>query len=410
MKLYYICVIIDQNERFDIEAEERKGAVEKSVKIYDVVIIGAGASGLMCAAHLDPNKKTLLIDANDKIARKIKISGGGKCNITNKYVSARNYLGDLERVKRTLARFSNADLLDFLKRNGLEVVLRKGAFYFCRKSADEVIELLQKLTRKKELLLGAKVMSVRKEGERFIVETTKGERYAKNVVVASGGASYKSIGASDIALEIAKSFGIHYTPFRPALVGMTLQKEQFWMKELSGISLDVVITVETRRIEGALLFAHRGISGPAVLNASLYWKKGMISVDFLPFEKIEKLVEYGGKKFVSSVLPLPKRFSKAFLRHIGVGDKECAKLTQQERKKLALLHRYDFAPAGNFGFSKAEVSLGGVDTNELLENFEAKKVKGLYFIGEAVDITGELGGYNFQWAFSSAVVCAKGLA
>ena len=374
--------------------------------LYDIIIIGAGASGLMCAAHLHPKQKVLLIDANDKIARKIKISGGGKCNITNKYVSTKNYVGDSDFVKRTLDRFSNEDLLVFLKRNGVDPVLRKGEFYFCKRSSDEIIELFRKLTKKRDFLLGAKVTSVQKEGELFTVETTKGKRQAVKVIVASGGESYKSIGASDVALLIAESFGIEYTPFRPALVGMTLQKEQFWMKELSGIAVDVAMMIDAKRIEGSLLFAHRGISGPAVLNASLYWKKGAISIDFFPKEDLKKRIDIGGKKFISSVVPLPKRFIKAFLAHLDIQDKECDRLTRDERKMLTAIHRYSFAPAGNFGFSKAEVSLGGVHTDELCESFEAKKVKHLYFIGESVDITGELGGYNFQWAFASGKVCA----
>ena len=377
--------------------------------MYDVIIIGAGASGLMCAANLHPKQKVLLIDANEKIARKIKISGGGKCNITNRSVSSQNYVGKRSFVKKTLERFNNGDLLEFLKRNGLEPVLRKGEFYFCKKSSDEIIELFERLTKKRELLLGAKVSAVRKEGEHFLIETTKGAKRAKKVIVASGGESFKSIGASDIALKIAKSFGISYTPFSPALVGMTLQKDQFWMKELSGISIDVAIKVNEKKIEGSMLFAHRGISGPAVLNASLYWKKGLLYVDFLPKHNVEKLLKQGGRKFISSVLPLPKRFTKAFLAHTGVEDKECAKVTRSEKEKLLQLHSYGFAPAGNFGFSKAEVSLGGVDIDEVSENFESHKVKGLYFLGEALDVTGELGGYNFQWAFATGYLCAESL-
>ena len=377
--------------------------------IYDIIIIGVGASGLMCAAHLHPKQKVLLIDGNDKIAKKIKISGGGKCNLTNKYVSEKNYIGRSDFVKNALKRFSQDDFLHFLRENGLQPVLRKGEFYFCPQSSEELIGLLQKLTKKRVFLLGAKVSEVTKEGERFEVSTTKGKYRAHHVVVASGGESYKTIGASAVALDIAKHFEIAYTPFKPALVGMTLQKEQFWFKELSGVSVDVAIDVEGKHIEGALLFAHRGISGPAVLNASLYWKKGTITVDFLLKYSIEKLMQQGKKRFISSILPLPKRFTKAFLGHVGIKDKECAKLSHEELAKLATLQNYSFAPAGNFGFSKAEVSLGGVHTDELTEEFEVKKAQGLYFIGEALDVTGELGGYNFQWAFTSGYICAKGL-
>jgi predicted Rossmann fold flavoprotein len=190
---------------------------------------------------------------------------------------------------------------------------------------------------------------------------------------------------------------------------LTVQKEQFWMKELSGVSVDVRITVAQKKIEGSLLFAHKGISGPAVLNTSLYWKKGEITVDFLPYHNINQLLKQFPNKQITTVLGLPKRFSKKFLEVIGVADKQCKKVLEKEKQKLQQIHTYRFAPAGNFGFSKAEVSLGGVCTDALKENFESKDVASLYFIGEGVDVTGELGGYNFQWAFASGVVCARGL-
>ncbi|MDQ7044251.1 MAG: NAD(P)/FAD-dependent oxidoreductase, partial [Sulfurimonas sp.] len=185
--------------------------------------------------------------------------------------------------------------------------------------------------------------------------------------------------------------------------------EQFWMRELSGLSCYVHIKVGERVLKEEMLFAHKGISGPAVLSASLYWKKGVISIDFLPDKSITQLV-MGSKKLVSSVINLPKRLSKALLLAVGVEDKECKKLTKEDIKNLSKLHEYSFAPAGNFGFTKAEVSRGGVIASELeFKTCEAKKVKGLHFIGEVVDITGELGGYNFQWAFSSAYICAKAI-
>jgi len=182
------------------------------------------------------------------------------------------------------------------------------------------------------------------------------------------------------------------------------------MKALSGLSCFVEIKVADRVLREEMLFAHKGISGPAVLSASLYWEKGDVSIDFLPSNPIEELVKKGGKKLLSSVVPLPKRLAKALLQAIEIKDKECAKIEKEELQKLMQVHNYTFAPAGNFGFTKAEVSRGGVMSNELnQESLEAKKVKGLYFIGEVVDITGELGGYNFQWAFSSAYVCAKAI-
>ena len=181
------------------------------------------------------------------------------------------------------------------------------------------------------------------------------------------------------------------------------------MRELSGLSCYVHIKVGNRTLKEEMLFAHKGISGPAVLSASLYWQKGGLSIDFLPNANIVELVSES-KKLVSSVMPLAKRLSKALLNAIDVKDKECKKLTKEEKEKLKYLHNYSFAPAGNFGFTKAEVSKGGVLAEELnVKTLESKKVKGLYFIGEVVDITGELGGYNFQWAFSSAFLCAKAM-
>ena len=181
------------------------------------------------------------------------------------------------------------------------------------------------------------------------------------------------------------------------------------MKELSGLSCYVNIKVENKILKEDLLFAHKGISGPAVLSASLYWKKGNISIDFLPNENILELTN-GSKKLVSSIINLPKRLAKAILKALHVEDVECKKLTKEMLENLQRIHNYEFAPAGNFGFTKAEVCRGGVLTDELnLATLEALHVEDLYFIGEVVDVTGELGGYNFQWAFSSAVTCAQNI-
>jgi len=379
------------------------------MKIYEIIILGAGASGLMCASNLGKKKSVAIIDGNEKPAKKLKISGGGKCNITNAHVALENFDGESRLLATVLKKFSRDRLLEWLERNRVELELRKGRYYFCKESADAVIELLKRSAKHSELILNHKILSVTKESDVFSVLTDRGTFQAKKVVVATGGESFKSIGASAIGLEIAKSFGIGVKPFSPALVGLTLQKEQFWMKELSGLSCFVQIKVGDRVLEEEMLFAHKGISGPAVLSASLYWKKGEISIDFLPNVSIDKLTK-GSKKLVSSLLPLPKRLAKALLNAVGCKDKESNKLTKEEKMLLNTLHHYTFAPAGNFGFTKAEVSRGGVLAEELdFATLEATKVKNLYFIGEVVDVTGELGGYNFQWAFSSGYVCAKGL-
>jgi predicted Rossmann fold flavoprotein len=379
------------------------------MKIYDVLILGAGASGLMCASKLKSSWHVGIVDCNAKVAAKLKISGGGKCNITNVSVSEDNFDGDAELVGSVLETFSKEDLLNFLNENGIKPEIRKERYYFCRESSDEIINVLKKMTRHVQTLLNTEILEVDKVDNMFQVKTSRGILKAKQVVVATGGKSYKTLGASEIGLEIAKKFGLKVKEFTPALVGMTLQKEQFWMKELSGLSCYVHIKVNDKLLKEEMLFAHKGISGPAVLSASLYWQKGNMSINFLPNENIYELIK-GSKKLLSSVIPLPKRLSKAILDALKIEDVECKKIAPHAMIELEKIHNYEFAPAGNFGFTKAEASRGGVLAEELHSNsLEARHVENLYFIGEVVDVTGELGGYNFQWAFSSGVVSAKAI-
>ncbi len=377
------------------------------MKIYDVIILGAGASSLMCASHLKKSLDVAIIDTNNKVAQKLKISGGGKCNITNVAVSEKNFDGDEEFIKSVLQRFSKDDLLNFLDRHNVELTLRKKRYFFCKNSSDDIINVLKKLTSKHRFILDAEILEVYKADDIFHIKTTKATFKSKKLIVATGAKSFAPLGASDIGLKIAKSFDIKYKEFHPALVGLTVQKEQFWMKSLSGLSCYVKIKVDGKTLEEDMLFAHKGISGPAILSASLYWKKGKISIDFLPNKNIFTLTK-NTKKLVSSVIGLPKRLSVEILKALGVKDVACNKLDKDNKEKLSLIHNYEFAPAGNFGFAKAEVCRGGVDTKELQnDSLQSKTVKNLYFIGEVVDVTGELGGYNFQWAFSSGVVCAR---
>ncbi|MEA2099837.1 MAG: aminoacetone oxidase family FAD-binding enzyme [Campylobacterota bacterium] len=379
------------------------------MKIYDVIILGAGASGLMCASHLDNSLDVMIVDINEKVAKKLKISGGGKCNITNVDVSANNFDGDVELVSEALEVFSKDDLLKFLKENGVKPVIRKDRYYFCKNSSDEIINILKKKTGFAKTLFNCEISDVTKNSDIFELKSSKGIFKAKKIVVATGGKSFKNLGASDIGLKIAKDFGLEVTEFTPALVGMTLQPAQFWMKSLSGLSCEVEIKVAGKTLKEEMLFAHKGISGPCILSASLYWRKGDMSIDFLPNHNIIDLTK-GSKKLVSSVIPLPKRLSKEILKALDIKDVECKKLTLESKEKLQNIHNYEFAPAGNFGFTKAEVCRGGVVGDELDKNsLESKKVKDLYFIGEVVDVTGELGGYNFQWAFSSGIVCARSI-
>ena len=363
----------------------------------------------MCAAQLREKStlKIAIIDGNMKPALKLKASGGGKCNLTNVEVDATHFLGEETLVSHALKVFSKEALLQYFHNGGLRPVIRKERYYFCPKSSDEVISILMGKVSGCEMLMGHKIVSV--EGNSpFIVTTDKAKFTASKMVVATGGASYKELGASDIGLKIAQEYGHAVVPFAPALVGLTLQPKEFWMKELSGISFPASIRVGEKVLDEDLLFAHKGISGPVVLSASLYWHRGEIAINFCP--NIDLAALKNEKKLLSTALPLPKRFTKAFLEAIELEDKPCNRLNAEEFAKLSLIKNYKMAPSGTFGLTKAEVCRGGVASDQLeSQTLQSAKISGLYFIGETVDVTGELGGYNFQWAFSSAVVCAMSI-
>ena len=528
--------------------------MSKICKIYDVLIIGAGAAGLFLAANLR-GKSVAILEKNATPGKKILASGGGRCNVTNRRIDASNYLGDANFVKNIL---KNLDFKDVLKFFGeLKFNEQKQNQFFCESGAKDVLGVLLKRAKQSgaQIFCGVCVKSARKiladengeitdaflalNGDKFegscgsdapnlqkfkrnldeifeVVTENADKFYAKNLVVASGGLSYKSLGASDIGYEIAQSFGIKVIPPAPALVGFTLQKEEFWFKNLSGVCFPAQILLERApqksgdadvsadkfsvrreiiganlkqpsgkpaplqtgglnsqkavtfagqrqngeilelnlaaneatldknresyesdakfnasqetefnggeilngdakvwkssqkkqiKIAGGVLFAHKGISGPAVLNASLFWQKGLIEINFCPNFSIETAQK--SKKQLSTVLPLPRRFTLEFLRAAELSDKPYGKYSQAEREKILLLFSYRFAPAGTFGFERAEVTKGGVDTNALEADCGVKGVRGLYFIGEVLNVTGMLGGYNLHFAFACALRAAN---
>lgn len=354
------------------------------------------------------NKRVCIIDANNDIGAKIKVSGGGKCNITNKNVSFKNYLGDENFLKPILQTLSPQEFLKFCKDNGLfpsfNEKIVKGT-YFCQSSKD-VLSMFKKLTTNTKYFLNTIVKDVSREENYFVIKTNKQPIEAKKVVIASGGISFPVLNASSIAYDIAKKFNHTITTTNPALVGFTVQKEQFWFKKLSGISAFVKTSVEGKSFEGNILFAHKGCSGPVILNSSLYWKKGKMSIDFLPNHDINKLLN--SNKKISTALPLSKRFIQEFLSSIELENKAVSSLKNEEIEQLKKLKNYEFAPAGNFGFTKAEVTKGGISTSEIDEyTMQSKLQKDLFFLGECLDVTGELGGYNFHFAWASAKVCSK---
>jgi predicted Rossmann fold flavoprotein len=362
--------------------------------LFDTIILGGGASGLFLGNFL--KKNYLIIEHNREIGAKIKVSGGGKCNITNKIISENNYRGDKELVKKVLERFSNKDLLSWLRKNNLEVIEAKKNQYFF-KSSEVLLNFFKKNVKN---IFRAEIIEVKFEKDRFKIITDKEIFYAKNVIVTTGGISFRKLGATDIGYKIAENFGHSIISPRPALVGFTVQKSENWFKNLSGISFEAEVRVGDKRFRQNILFSHRGITGPAILNASLWWDKGKIIINFLRKDVFSYFKN--PNKQISTQLPLPKRFVKEFLAAHNLKDKKIKELKPQEKEKLKFLNNYEFAPAGTFGFERAEVTKGGVNTDELNEFLESKFQKRLYFAGEVVDVTGELGGYNFQWAFSSA--------
>jgi len=375
------------------------------------MILGAGASGMMCAAQLNElsSLDVLVVEGNERAAKKLRISGGGKCNITNVNVDSHHYLGDCDVIDAVFSQFSKDDLLSWLQERGLTPVVRKEQYYFCADSSDEIIAVLSRASSKSDYLYNQKIRTLTKN-KYFELSTQAGRFKAKRVVVATGAKSFSSLGASEIGLDLARHFGHKVNPFAPALAGLTLQPKEFWMKELSGISFPAEVAVEGRVLREDMLLTHRGLSGPVILSASLYWNRGEVSINFLPGSDLTRVMR-NNRKLLSTALPLPKRFTQALLDAAGVKEKACDSYRDDEKKTLAgLFHRYTFAPAGTYGFAKAEVCKGGVSTEDINGwTLESNLAEGLYFTGEVLDVTGELGGYNFQWAFSSAAVVARNI-
>ncbi|CAA6828311.1 MAG: NAD(FAD)-utilizing dehydrogenases [uncultured Sulfurovum sp.] len=374
---------------------------------YKVIIVGGGASGLMLASLL-PKNTTLVIESNAKLAAKVHVSGGGKCNITNSKMGSEYFLADKEFIAPALKKFNEKSLLSWLSRQGLEPEIRKETQYFCKNSSKELVTILEKESRKQSVHLNENVLSASKKSGIFFVQTNKNLYECQHLVIASGGLSFPKLGASSVGYDLAISFGHSVTKVAPALVGFTVQKEQFFFKELSGASCDVEIEVSNEICSGALLFTHKGMSGPAILDASLFWEKGKIKIDFLPAFNWKTIKD--SRKNISTLLPLPKRITKAFLVQFNLSDKPFNMMSVEEIEKLKVLNHYILSPAGTFGYSKAEVTKGGIDTDEIeKETMMSKKEEALYFLGEVLNVTGKLGGYNFQWAFSSAYVCSRDL-
>ena len=388
----------------------------------DVIIIGAGAAGLMAAATAGYRGKSVtVVDMGKKPGRKILISGGGRCNFTNENASAENYLCQNPHfAKSALSRYSAQDFIELVDRHGLNYHHKTLGQLFCDNSAQDIVDILMTECEWAgvNITLRSEVISVSKNETGYVV-VTSGESYqCESLVIASGGLTMPKLGASPIGYKVAEQFGLNVLPTMAALVPFTLHdhdKQKF--DGLSGISLATVVTSENgTSFKENILFTHRGLSGPAILQISSFWRSGQaVTINLLPETSIENLLtqwrETSGQKSLKNMLAtiLPKRFIEALVKQKDITDKAINQISNDEITYLSqYLHNWQIKPNGTEGYRTAEVTLGGVDTDELSsKTFEAKKSKGLFFIGEAIDVTGWLGGYNFQFAWGSGVACGQ---
>jgi hypothetical protein len=377
----------------------------------DVVIIGAGAAGMMCAIEAGHRgRNVVLLDHAEKLGEKIRISGGGRCNFTNIDTRPENFLsGNSDFCRSALARYTPRDFTALVEKHGIAWHEKKLGQLFCDGSAQQIIDMLKAECddARVQLCMPAKVTSIEKR-ERFLVATNRGGFDCQSLVIASGGLSIPQIGASPFGYRIAEQFGLKVTQLRPALVGLTFTPETLaQFADLSGVSVDAVVSCNGVDFRENLLVTHRGLSGPAILQISSYWRPGLeLSVNLLPDREALEILDsaQASEKLLANVLGefLPQRFAQRWV-DFNFENQPLKRFSVPRLREIAQrLRDWRIRPSGTVGYKKAEVTLGGVDTRELSsKTLEARKQPGLYFIGEVVDVTGHLGGYNFQWAWAS---------
>ena len=381
----------------------------------DVIVIGAGAAGLMCAAQAGYRGRSVtVLDMGKKPGRKILISGGGRCNFTNENASPSNYLcANPHFVKSCLSRYTQHDFVELVDRHGLAYHHKTLGQLFCDNSAQDIVDIL--LTECEwagvTIKLRSEVLNVAKTATGYSVTTEQETLTCESLVVASGGLTMPKLGATPIGYKIAEQFGLKILPTMAALVPFTLhQHDKDRFEGLSGISISCEVTSEDGTVfKENILFTHRGLSGPAILQISSFWRAGQaVTINLLPEIDLKQQLadwrETQAQKSLKNSLAtiLPKRFVEILHDSNAIPDCNINQLTHGQIDALAdYIHAWQIKPNGTEGYRTAEVTLGGVDTDELSsKTFEAKKAKGLYFIGEVTDVTGWLGGYNFQYAWS----------
>jgi len=388
---------------------------------WDVIVIGAGAAGLFCAIEAAKRgRRTLVLDNGKRIGRKILMSGGGRCNFTNMYAAPANYLSAHKHFcKSALSRYTQWDFIALVQQYGIPYHEKTLGQLFCDNSAKDIVDMLQAECDKAgvSIALQQEITEVIHLDGQYQLQTRDLVRSCQSLVIASGGLSLPNLGATPFGYQLAEQFGLPVLPLRAGLVPLTWQPaDKTTFEELSGLSLPVTALSNDTSFAEDMLFTHRGLSGPAILQVSSFWLPGdAVEVNFLPqTDVVQQLTELQQKhpdQELKTALArlLPKRLAEKLLE-LGVYQNQPLKaLNPKSMQKIAdSLQHYAFKPNGTEGYRTAEVTLGGVDTNALSsKTMEAKNQPGLYFIGEVVDVTGWLGGYNFQWAWSSGWVAGQ---
>lgn len=384
---------------------------------FDAIIIGAGAAGIFCGIEAGKRgRKVLILEHNAQVGRKILISGGGRCNFTNLNTKAENFISENPHFcKSALARYTPQDFIELVKKHKIEFYEKKLGQLFCRESSRHIVEMLVRESKnaKVEIRTNCSVKNIKKK-DLFELETNQGNFTCESLVIATGGLSFPKIGATDFGYAVAKQFGLKIVPTNPSLVPLVFANGKNF-SSLAGVSINTNVSIDKRSFRENILFTHRGLSGPAILQISNYWhKRTKISIDLIPdFDALELFKEnLSSKQNLDNFLGkfLPNHFAEVFTSE-NFSNKPLNQLSIKEREHIAeALNNWQVFFGETEGWHKAEVTRGGIDTNELSsQTMKAKRVKGLFFIGEVVDITGWLGGYNFQWAWASGFAAGNSI-
>ena len=391
-----------------------------NTEAYDVIIVGAGAAGMMSAIEAGKRgRKVLLVDHSKKIGEKIRISGGGRCNFTNIHTKPNKFISQNPKfVISALNQYTQNDFINLIKKYNIKFHEKKLGQLFCDESAQQIIDMLLLECEKANVVLKKQVIvdDVGKKDEGYFITTNSNQYIANSLIIATGGLSIPKIGASNFGYEVAKKFDLDIVETLPALVPLTFsEKILAKCKELAGLSVEAVVSFKKTFFEEGMLFTHRGLSGPSVLQISSYWKFGdNININLAPklnlFQTLESKKKLEPKKDINLIISeiLPKRLAQIICKENEVSGNIC-ELSSKKIKQLSdAINSWAINPTGSEGYRTAEVTLGGVNTNELSsKTMMVKKHPGLFFIGEVVDVTGHLGGYNFQWAWSSGFVAGQ---